>query len=239
MVVVLALGAVVADRAARGAAERRVAARVAPELSPDRPLRVHLGGRSFLVQAVRGHYEEVDVSAPSMTWEDTTVRDVELHVRGIDVPRTVLRGRGGAVHVDGGTARALLPWSLLGERASAATGAALELDAGPEGTVRATTSVGLLGREVDVSLRSAPDLADGEVLLEPVAIAVGGRELSLESARRPLRALGLDDVLRPVRLPLDDVPRGVTPTRLRVVDGGIVVDADLAAQVVQVPPAED
>lgn len=234
--VVLAVGLVVADRVARTAAQDRLARQAQAELSLPEPPQVRIGGTSFLWQAVRGRYERVDLAAPSLTWGGTTVRGVSLQVRDVRVPRSVLRGAGGEVRVARGSARALLPWSLLAERASAATGAALALDAGPDGTVRATTEVGLLGRDVEVSLRSTPELADGEVVLRPVAVAVGGRELSVDSARRPLEALGLERVLRAVPLPLDDVPQGVAPTRLRVVDGGIVVDAALAAQVLQVPP---
>jgi len=234
--VVLAGGLVVADRVARSAAQERLGRQAQAELSLPEPAQVSIGGASFLWQALRGRYERVDVAAPSLTWEGTTVRGVSLQVRDVTVPRSVLRGAGGEVRVARGSARALLPWSLLADRASAATGTDLALDAGPDGTVRATTEVRLLGRDMEVSLRSTPELEDGEVLLRPVAVAVGGRELTVDSARRPLEALGLERVLRAVPLPLEDVPDGVTPTRLRVVDGGIVVDAALAAQVLAVPP---
>ena len=235
VVVALALGLVVLDRAARAAAQERLARQAQVELSLPEPPRVRIGGTSFLWQALRGRYDRVDAAAPVLTWEGATVREVSLRVRDVDVPRSVLRGGGGEVRLRAGTASALLPWPLLAERASAAAGASLDLDAGPDGTVRATTGVRVLGRDVDVSLRSDPELGDGEVLLRPVAIAVGGRELSLDSARRPLGALGLEEVLRPVRLPLDDVPEGVSPTRLRVVEDGVVVDADLTARELLVP----
>jgi hypothetical protein len=87
LVVVLALLAVAADRAAWWVAERGVATAI--QRSEDLPQRpdVSIGGIPFLTQAFQGNYREVDVRFEDVpAAEGVTVDRLDAHLRGVRVP---------------------------------------------------------------------------------------------------------------------------------------------------------
>jgi hypothetical protein len=218
------------DRRARQAAAAAVAGQVQRELGLPEPPVVTVRGRWFLLQALRGRYPETWVGAPEVAQEGVTARDVFVALHDVRVPPRVLLGRGGAVDVGSGTARALVPWADVEARASAGAGRPVALSAdGPD--VRASTTVTVLRREVDLVLTATPEVGERGVRLRPRRVAVAGRELAVDDARSLLGRAGLDPVgelLDGVDVDLGGLPPQVRLREVRVSADGVVVLADLA-----------
>jgi hypothetical protein len=237
VVVALVLALPVLDREARQRATTLVEAQVQRELGLAEPPTVVVGGRWFLWQALRGRYGTVTTDAPALTHQGTTVQRPRVQLRDVRVPHSVLLGRGGTVEVASGTARAVVPWPVLEERARAASGTGVALSA--DGSdVRAATTVTVLRRQVDLSLTATPRVEGRSIVLRPERVSLGGREVAVDDVRRLLAGAGLTALLDGVRIGLDEVaglPAGVQLRGLQVVPEGLVVQADLAAMALPVP----
>lgn len=232
-----ALSVRVLDREAREAASGLVAAQVQRELALPEPPTVVFGGRRFLWQALRGRYDSVTISAPELTREGTTVERALVDLNGVRVPHRVLLGRGGTVTVDGGSARALVPWSVLEARTAGAVGTTVRFSSEGEG-VRAATTVPVLGRQLDLTLTAVPELAGRGVVLRPQRVSLAGRELAVADVRSTLDSFGVTrfgPLLDGVEVGADQVPAGVELRSLTVVADGIAVRADLTQAALPVP----
>ena len=230
VVVAAALALPGLDRRARQAAAAAVAEQVQRELGLAQPPTVTIRGRWFLLQALRGRYPEGWVSAPVVTAQGASARDVHVQLYDVRVPPGVLLGRGGAVDVGSGTARALVPWAEVEARASASAGRPVALARDGTG-VRASTTVTVLRREVDLALTATPEVGDRSLRLRPERVSVAGREVAVDDARSLLGRAGLDPVaelLDGVDVGLEQVPPQVRLHGVRVSADGVVVLADLA-----------
>ncbi len=232
-----ALSARTLDREARESASGLVAAQVQRELALPQPPTVVLGGPWFLWQALRGRYDLAIITTPELTNEGTTVEGVQVDLRDVRVPHRVLLGRRGTVTVGSGSARALVPWSVLEARASAATGATVRFTAERDG-VRAATTVPVLGRQLDLTLTAVPELAGRGVVLRPQRVSLAGRELAVADVRSTLDSFGVTrftSLLDGVEVGADQVPPGVDLRRITVAPDGLVVQADLTRAALPVP----
>jgi hypothetical protein len=165
--VLLAL-AVVADRAAVGIAEDRVATELASAGGLRGTPTVDITGFPFLTQAMAGRYEDVRISltAEQLGQPDGTRADVAL--RGVQVPLSaVLSGSVDRVPVDRIEGTATLSYELL----SGQLGPDTTLE--PEGDrLRITRTVELLGRQIPLTAVGSVAL-DGSTLVIDVDRAAG------------------------------------------------------------------
>ncbi|GAA4973383.1 DUF2993 domain-containing protein [Kineococcus glutinatus] len=242
LVLVLLLAALVAaavagDATARSRAEAAVAEQVQRETGLGTTPQVDFPDGSFLLQAARGRFDAVTITAPTAPaaelGTDVDLRDVRVRLDGVTVQRQVLLGRAGELTTTGGEARALVPWAALEERVRAAGADAVLSAAGQR--VRATTSLRVLGQDVELALDVAPRLDGDDLLLVPEAASLAGRGVGLDELRDLARSAGLSTVLDGVGVPLQGLPAEVSPRGLRVVEQGVVVDADVQPVRQEVP----
>ncbi|NIZ89641.1 LmeA family phospholipid-binding protein [Kineococcus rubinsiae] len=225
--VALAVILVAADLGARSVALRRVATEIQQDQRlPARPT-VTVAGGSFLLQAARGRFDDVTLTAPAYSG-DVELRDVRVSFPSAEVPRSLLLGRPGTLRLPPGTFRASVPYPSLAERASVAGLTVSLARAGQD--LRATTRLPVLG---ELGLVVSPELAGDVVRLTPESASLRGREVGLGQVRRLADLAGIDSPLDRIDVPLDDVPGEVTLERLTVADAGVVVDGTVAAS--QVP----
>lgn len=225
LVVLLAL-LVGADRVAVAIAEGVVASQLAKVGHLAATPSVSIAGFPFLTQALSGHYDQIDVVVPAFDTGTVGLRDLRLAVRGTDLPLTeALGGSVGAVHVDGITGTAQLPYAAL------AVGSQVQdlsvVPAGDGVEVRGTVVVA--GRSV-----SGTALASAE--LEGAVLVVRARSVRTTAASTPAvraevgRQLGL-------RLKLDGLPFGLRVTDVTVGPSGLRLTAGVGPTELRALPA--
>lgn len=230
LVTVLALGVVLvaADLAARSWATARVAGELRARYDLPADPAVDLAGGSFLLQALRGRFEDVTVRAEDVPAGSVALHDVRVRIPAVDVPREVLLGRPGTVDVAAGTVRAEVSFDDLARQVSAR---GLDVALARSGdAVRATTRVEVFTLGLDLALRVRPELDGSTVRLEPLDAEVAGADVSLRRAEDLLEAAGYDGW----SVALTDVPAEVELQDLQVVDAGVLVRGAVRAGAVDV-----
>lgn len=229
-VVALAVILVAADLGARSYVLGRVAQGIADEYGLDTRPEVSVAGGSFLVQVARGGFEDATLRVEDFPAGDLTLSDVRVRIPEVDVPTGVLLGGSGTVDLGAGTVRALADFGSLSEQVSAASPVEIALERSGD-DVRASTTVSVLGFDLELALSVEPRLQDGGVRLVPVAAELGGREVPLSRARDLLSAAGFS-LLDGWTVGLDDVPAQIDVQSLDVTDAGIEVrGASLATSI--------
>ncbi|WP_432492661.1 LmeA family phospholipid-binding protein [Kineococcus gypseus] len=218
VLVVLAVVLVGADLAARawatGRAEREVQQRLG---LPQRP-EVTVAGGSFLLQVLRGRYEDVSLAAARVPGEDLVLDELRVDLPAVRAPLRSLVGRTGTADVAAGTFRADVDFGELAGRVD--TGS-LDVVLSRDGDdVRATTTVGVLGFGVDLALVVEPRLEDGVVRLVPVSARAAGQEVALGRARQLLRSAGVD-LADGWTVALEEVPEQARVESLEVTGTGV------------------
>ncbi|MBX6769998.1 MAG: DUF2993 domain-containing protein [Actinomadura rubrobrunea] len=116
-VVVGVLGAI-ADPIARNRAEEEIGRRVAAQYDLSTPPEVTFHGFSFLLQALTGEYEGIDVDLGRWTERGVTVHDVKIEMRGVDAPLSELaQGSAADVTARTATASAVVPYDVIRRQA--------------------------------------------------------------------------------------------------------------------------
>lgn len=225
LVVVLLVLGVAADLLAARAAEKAIATRVQQTgglgLAPE----VEVRGRPFLLQALRGRFDDVVVRASGVPAGQLRFESLVTQMQGLRVPLTgVLSGSVTAVPVDRISARGVVGYQAL--TALVADRGLRVADAGG-GRVRVTGSVQVLDRTLTASAVSLPTLSDNTLVVTAERFEVGNAAADALLSR----ALGnrLD-----FRVELAALPYGLTLRSLQVGPGGVAVlaratDAVLAA----------
>lgn len=210
LLLLLLVGLVVADRYGEQVAERRIAEQVAVDLGtePD----VEIDG-VFLLQALRGRYDRILVTADRVRLRDVPVRDFTATLTGVDLPvRTALAGAPDGVPAEQLRSTGLLAWDDLERQ----VGGQLQLGAAGD-QVRVSGTVAAFGQEAPAEARA--DVAvDGDALVLRVrALTVSG-----QSYTGPLpAALGGDTGLR---VPVPELPYGLRLASARPQDDGLLVE---------------
>lgn len=227
VLVVLAVLVVVAELLARTVVPGIVRSVVVEqlELPSDQQLEVQTVG-ILLPQLVSGTLHELQLSSDEVTIGGITG---SAHVTATDVP---IRGGAlgtakGTVSIDQTQFAALLRDSQLPD-------AEISLDA-PNATVQGEIS--LLGRDIPVGLTVLPAADDGDLLLTPISVTLGGSQIDLQGLADLLGSAG-EKLAGPQRICIADrLPAGITLTGLRIqgtravadisADGRIAVDPAL------------
>lgn len=213
--VVLVVLAVAADRIALVVAERTVAAQLQTSGSLSTRPNVSVRGIPFLTQAISGRYDDVELSATSVTAGGGRLSRLEATLRGVHVPLSdALSGSVSEVPVDRVRATVLLTYSDIQKQLRDRR---LALSAAGE-LLRVTGSVQVLGRTVSASAVSTVTLRGTSVVVTAQRFEIGGR-----AADRVLSgALGgrLDFTVR-----IGQLPYGLRLTGVRVRPEGVVATA--------------
>jgi hypothetical protein len=135
LVILLVAGVIVADRLGVRIAQNEIGKQVAAQYNLQSQPEVTIHGIPFLTQAVQGDYDQIDVKVGDYTEQGVTVGDVKIEMRGVRAPLSeVAGGNADNVTADTATASAVIPYSVIKERAPkevqgiAASGDNLKLD---------------------------------------------------------------------------------------------------------------
>jgi len=211
VVLLVLLGA--ADRGAVALAQRALADRVTQEQGVgSASVKVH--GFPFLTQALRGHYDRVDVEARDIDRGGVRIAALSATLHGIHAPLgEVVGGELTAVRVDQIGATAVVSYVDLAHRSGLAGVTVEPLD----GLVRVTARVKVMGQSVTASATSA-------VTLKGNALVVKARSVRVLGQSTPA-LLGALTGLLDLRVPVGQLPYGLRLTGVRVTAQGVVLSA--------------
>jgi hypothetical protein len=221
IVVLVLLGLlVIVDRVAESYAEGAIADRIDAELDqrPD----VEIGGVSFLLQALRRHYDEIRVSGERASRDGLGVSDFRADLEGVEVPLSdVVQGSVSRVPTEVIRGSALVRFADLAEVA----GGGVEITAEGAERVRVTGSLTLLGRRVQASAVSDVAIRDERLTVRAVSYEVDGQEAPAvaRAALADLLDLSVDLPTLPYRLAVEDLAVTKTGIRLAASARGVVL----------------
>jgi hypothetical protein len=217
LVVLLGVGYVVGENVARGTGKDRIHDELATALSlgADHPMRIDLGGGSFLLQTIVGSIDTVSIDIDGVPLGDV---EGSLSLAGTGVALD------GTSPVDSLTATATVDAANVKKLRSYISGVDLDSITLGDGVVDVATTVKALFLSVPVTAGIEPVVDDGRLKFTPRTITVNGAEVSLPSLLDgPLGSVAKN--LLPEQsfcvaeyLPRSIVLRGVdvTPERLRL-----------------------
>lgn len=216
LVLLLVLVAVAADRVAVAVVDRAIATRLAAAGGLSAQPQVDVRGFPFLTQAVRGRYDDVAVQATGVPAGALRLQSFSARLQGVAVPLgTALSGSVTAVPVDRIDATALVGYAELSARVA---DRGLSVTAAPDGLVRVTGRVTVLGRALEASALSRPRLQGAQIVVTAERFEVGSTAADAVLSR----ALGsrLD-----FRLTLGALPFGLRLTSLAAGPDGVTLGA--------------
>lgn len=198
VVVVLAGGAVIADRVVRDQTEQRIAAQTAIAFDLDEPPAVEIVGSLFLPQVVGGTIEAVRLEAPQATVGELAMRDLTVNLSQVDVDLPYTTG-----HIDfSGT----VPLESLPALAESDLDVRLT-----DGQV--VVEAQLLG--LPLSVRGTP-VADGRaVVVHLDSVKVAGLDVPASDLPAPIAAFLAD-----LRIEIDALPEGMVLDAVVVMGDG-------------------
>jgi hypothetical protein len=234
LVVVLVVGAFVAESVARGVATDRIHDELVTGLSleADHPMDIDLGGGSLIVQALGGTVDSVDIAIDDVPLGDI-VGDVVLAATGIpidmDQPVATVDA---TVTVDAANVQKL---------AGSVEGIALDSVTLGDGVIEVAATLEALVFSIPVSATVAPSAEAGQLVLAPQSISINGTATSVDELRDgPLGSLagglfGQRSICVAQYLPAILTLEGVDVTETAVVldfsgDGAVLGADDLAAK---------
>ncbi|MEU8223561.1 DUF2993 domain-containing protein [Kribbella sp. NPDC048915] len=212
---VLAVLAVVVDRAAAYVAENQLASMAAREAEQydvrAADTSVQIGGFGFLPQLVKENFSKVTLTMEQPTFSGVPGEDLKVELQSVHVPRSLLTQRSGAVTIGATDMRLQLSPKELARLAAKTTGLDNLSLVVVDGRLRARTSV--RGIEIDVPI--LPQVQQGRIML-----ALGELSGRIPSAVRDVLRSQLS---RGISLP--ELPFGAQLTGISVVDNSVVVTA--------------
>ncbi|GAA4129997.1 DUF2993 domain-containing protein [Actinomadura keratinilytica] len=118
LAVVVGVLGLIADPIARNRAENEISRQVAAQYNLSTRPEVTFHGFSFLLQALQGEYEGIDVDLGRWTEQGVTVHDVKVEMRGVDAPLSeIAKGAGANVTARTATASAVVPYEVIKKQA--------------------------------------------------------------------------------------------------------------------------
>jgi hypothetical protein len=169
----------------------------------ERPI-VQVRDFPFLPHLVSGHFSTIDLAATDVSTRGITVAALELHLRDVTVPRSVLLGSGGLVRVARADGQVKLSQAeinrLLTERLQ---GGSLTLGAN---TVRVQVQTEIFGRPLTAVAVGRLSVRAGRIAFTPQTVQVGG-------VRNPVLEAQLASRFT-FDVPLPALPAGFTVERI-------------------------
>ena len=214
------------DAIARTGAESLLERNIQDVTGVAEPPQVEVRGSFLLVQAIRGAYDEVEVSLSDVRSGPLRVRRVEATLYDVRVPlRDLILRDIRRVGIGRATDRVTLQFTDLNSYFDA-TGRPLRLTGGQDGGVAMSGSFNVLGQTIPVSAKVKLTVDDSQLRITPVQIDTGGAALS-EASR-----LLLDQRLN-LTVPLDTLPFGQQLTEIRTDQEAIYLQAESIAVVLR------
>lgn len=219
----LALGVAVAvvlliavlDRSGAAYAERRVAEDVESTGGLESPPDVRVTGLPFLTQALSGTYDRVVIQARDVPAGGLLVSRLEAELVRARLPLSAaLFGDVTEVPISSVTAQALVTYDEISRRYEDR-----DLVVEPEGDrLRVSGTLGAFGQTVAVEALSRVEVVDGQfrVTAEQIRFGDEGEQRALPQELR---------VQVDLRVPVDDLPYGLTVTAVDVRPDGVVLSA--------------
>jgi hypothetical protein len=218
---VLAVGAVGADRAAAVVAEHRIARQVATKYGLDHRPAVHIGGFPLITQAIRGHYGRVSVDIGDWSGADggktATVHDLVVTLTGVSADaRRLLRDDTAGVAADAANATAVVPFDTV--RGYAPSGVESLSDAASGMAVSGTLPVS--GVRVPATVVVTLALGGGGIVVTPITVRAGAG-----GGIGPTLPVGALKQYLAFTVPLPALPLGLEVTAVSVTPAGVAVTA--------------
>lgn len=220
----LALGIAVAvvlliavlDRSGAAYAERRVAEDVESTGAFESPPDVRVTGLPFLTQALSGTYDRVVIQASDVPAGGLLVSRLEVQLFTARLPLSAaLSGDVTEVPISAVTAKALVTYDEISRRYEDR-----DLVVEPEDDrLRVSGTLAALGQTVAVEALSRVDVVDGQfrVTAEQIRFGDEGEQRVLPQELR---------VQVDLRVPVDDLPYGLTVTGVDIQPDGVVLSAE-------------
>ncbi|QKG24678.1 LmeA family phospholipid-binding protein [Actinomadura verrucosospora] len=118
LLIVVAVGLVVADRVGVRVAQNRIGQQVAAQYDLPRQPDVTIHGIPFLTQVVGGSYDHITVDIGDWTEQGVTVSGVKVDMRGLNAPLSdVINGDTTNMTADTATASAIVPYDVIKKEA--------------------------------------------------------------------------------------------------------------------------
>jgi hypothetical protein len=215
-----------ADRALAAVAQRTVADEVrAAAVLPAEP-DVDLGGFPFLTQAVQGRYDRVEVRSRDVPAGTLVLDELDAVLLGAQVPLgDALSGSVTRVPVEQVTARAVVGYDQLAQQSGDR-----QLTFAPDaGRLRVTGTIEVFGEELSAVAVSRLSVVEGVLLVTAESFEVGN---GLADSLLTGALEGRFDL----RVPVQDLPYGLTMTDVEVGNDGVVVLAQADDTVLEAPP---
>lgn len=185
------------------------------DLPADQQLEVDADG-ILLPQLIGGTLDSLHLSTDSVTWEGVTGA-VDVTATGVPLRGGDLAGVSGTIRIDETEFTELLAGSEIPGDEVTFT----------EPDVTVSGEVQVLGLSVPVSLTVTPGASDGDLLLTPQGITVGGLAVEASQVQQLLGGFGVD-LSQPQSVCIaDQLPAGVTITGLRIQGSAAVIDVDV------------
>ncbi|MFL1376945.1 MULTISPECIES: LmeA family phospholipid-binding protein [unclassified Nocardiopsis] len=211
LLILLAALVVGADIGGRALAQNMIAGQVQQQFQMEQEPTVEIGGWAFLPQAIGGTYQEIVISAPSATFGEYPVEQIEVRASDVDAPPAELLSdpQVTAGRIDGS---AVLPYSILNPFLPEGITVSTE---GGKPYASGELAVTDLGISVPVSAALDITVQDGVVSATPGDIQVEGA---------PIDISGMVSNMMTVSFPVPQMPFGMTVTDAEAVSGGLRVD---------------
>ncbi|MEV7694169.1 DUF2993 domain-containing protein [Microbacterium sp. NPDC089189] len=184
------------------------------DLPADQQVDIDIPG-SLLVQLVSGTIDEATLSAPDVAFGDVS-GDVTVRL-------TDLAPFAGPTMGDG-TATVVLDQQQLRALLATVDGFPADTVALAEPNVTAATTLSFFGADIPLALALTPSAADGDLVLAPVSLQLGGADITADGLRQQFGGIA-DSVLQGWHVCIaDKLPAGVPLTGVAVVGDQLVAD---------------
>jgi LmeA-like phospholipid-binding len=212
LLIVVAVGLVVADRVGVRVAQDRIAQQVAAQYDlPQRP-DVTIHGIPFLTQVVGGEYHHITVDIGDWTEQGVTVSDVTVDMRGLNAPLSdVINGDTTNMTADTAAASAIIPYDVIKKEAPKEV-----RSIGPKGNDLAVDLTGaVLGFPVNGTAVVSVKPTSKGIAITPESVGEGAAQLPLTLVRKQLTWI----------VPVKDLPVGSRISGIQPTAGGLKVTA--------------
>jgi hypothetical protein len=194
-------------------------------LPPDHPVDVTVEG-AVVPQLITGTLENVTVSSDNVPF-DALTGDVTVTAHGVPI-----RGGGPA---DAASATVELDEEQLRSLLSTVEGFPADTVALAEPNVDMTFELRVFGLSFPIGVGLAPAAVDGDIVLSPATLNLGGAELSADDLRSRFGVIA-ETVLRDWTVCIAEyMPSGVTLADVRVEGETVVADLDIDGAIIEDP----